>query len=643
MQSTDTVDTTGQLSSKLRVLRNFVGPSVFCPRRALWLTFTLPTALRQTTAPALAAIDAALAHQGAAWQPLQVPASGDRPLPAGAAIAALAIGLQRWVGHEVAAFARPQLGATDAEHLVLEYQLAEVALSAANLAVEIVSLAEATRSDRVAELLRAFKQRQASNPLPDFIAAAQARGIPWRPAVAQHPVYELGQGHKLRRLWRHFTPATPHLATVMATHKHMASAVLRANGLPAPQNQLVNDADAAVHAAHGLGWPVVVKPDAADYGTAVSVGLRSDDAVRRAFAAANQHGKVLVEQMIEGHNHRLLVMFGRFVSAGRQTPAQVVGDGQRNIKELVERANLSRDDRLGLRWKKITLDEQAEAVLADQHLGVTDVAASGQVVRLRYPSNLSAGGTMDNVAAIVHPDNQALAVRAAAVMGLDVAGVDFISTDITRSHFEVGGAICEINATPSFTIGEAPGWLPQLYLEGLFAAGDDGRVPTIVVVDERDDAHRAPLLRALEALLLRCWPRLGVATAGCARVGAQTLLRGQRADTEGAAILLAEPQVQAVLLAMRAEQIVEHGLAFDRCTLALWVADEAHPGVTPLPSRDAAARLLGSVAARVLVNAHGPAFAEQAQRAQVRRLADVSVEALTTALASALVRADAGS
>jgi len=74
---------------------------------------------------------------------------------------------------------------------------------------------------------------------------------------------------------------------------------------------------------------------------------------------------------------------------------------------------------------------------------------------MRGTANISTGGTAVDVTDIIHPDNARVAVRAARAFGLDVAGVDFLSTDISRSYKENGGAICEINASP----GLRPHWL----------------------------------------------------------------------------------------------------------------------------------------------------------------------------------------
>ena len=42
-----------------------------------------------------------------------------------------------------------------------------------------------------------------------------------------------------------------------------------------------------------------------------------------------------------------------------------------------------------------------------------------------------------------------MCVRAVALCGVDVGGADFITTDVTRSFREVGGALCEVNVLPA--------------------------------------------------------------------------------------------------------------------------------------------------------------------------------------------------
>ena len=74
--------------------------------------------------------------------------------------------------------------------------------------------------------------------------------------------------------------------------------------------------------------------------------------------------------------------------------------------------------------------------------------AAGEVVYLRSTANLSTGGTATDVTDIIHPDNRDMAVRAIRAIGLDVGGVDFLTTNIAESYKSIGGGICEVNAAP---------------------------------------------------------------------------------------------------------------------------------------------------------------------------------------------------
>jgi cyanophycin synthetase len=84
------------------------------------------------------------------------------------------------------------------------------------------------------------------------------------------------------------------------------------------------------------------------------------------------------------------------------------------------------------------------------------VPKAGEVVPLRSTANLSTGGTATDVTDIIHPDNRAMAVRAVRAIGLDVGGVDFLSTNIAESYKAIGGGICEVNAAPGFRMHVAP-------------------------------------------------------------------------------------------------------------------------------------------------------------------------------------------
>ena len=105
---------------------------------------------------------------------------------------------------------------------------------------------------------------------------------------------------------------------------------------------------------------------------------------------------------------------------------------------------------------RLELDDAADRLLAAKGYDHDSVPPEGEVVFLRKTANLSTGGTAIDVTDVIHPDNRLMAERAIRAVGLDIGGVDFLTTDITQSYRDNGGAICEINAGPGMRMHIAP-------------------------------------------------------------------------------------------------------------------------------------------------------------------------------------------
>ena len=107
---------------------------------------------------------------------------------------------------------------------------------------------------------------------------------------------------------------------------------------------------------------------------------------------------------------------------------------------------------------------------------VYDAPPSGELVKFALTGNMSTGGISIDRTLDAHPDNVEIAEGAARLIGLDVAGIDFICPDITEPVRETGGAICEVNAAPGFrmhthpTIGD-PQFIAKPVVDSLFPPG----------------------------------------------------------------------------------------------------------------------------------------------------------------------------
>src|SRR4029078_9245480 len=104
------------------------------------------------------------------------------------------------------------------------------------------------------------------------------------------------------------------------------------------------------------------------------------------------------------------------------------------------------------------------------------------MVYLALTGNMSAVGISIDRTLEAHPENIEIAEEAARVIGLDIAGIDFIAPDITQPVRETGGAICEVNAAPGFrmhthpTVGD-PQYIAKPVIDMLFPPGAPSPIP----------------------------------------------------------------------------------------------------------------------------------------------------------------------
>ncbi|CBL44772.1 Hypothetical protein HDN1F_11890 [gamma proteobacterium HdN1] len=271
-------------------------------------------------------------------------------------------------------------------------------------------------------------------------------------------VYQLGWGSQSRRVDRSSVEGDSAIGTRLTQNKAWTAQVLRDAGLPAPHHVVASDTDAAVRAGEHIGWPVVVKPIDADRGEGVSVDINDVSALRSAFELAQKASRsrlVLVERQVAGVCHRLFIAGGRLLYAVKRLPKLVIGDGVQSVAELVRAANHERSQRPPwLRDEAWPDDHEALETLHKVGCNWDSVPQASQRLALRAIESTAAGGYDENVSEHIHPDNLSAAVRATVLFGLEVAGVDMISTDISRSWVETGAIINEVNYAPLLGGGE---------------------------------------------------------------------------------------------------------------------------------------------------------------------------------------------
>ena len=188
--------------------------------------------------------------------------------------------------------------------------------------------------------LRETAERNMLGPSTNAIVqAAQDRNIPFH-RLNRHSLVQLGYGAKQRRIRASETGQTGAIAESIAQDKELTRQLLQAAGVPTAEGYPVDSAEDAWEAALDIGVPVVVKPQDGNQGRGVATNLTTQEQVAAAYQAALQESdSIIVEKFAPGNDYRILVVNGKVVAASRREPAQVMGDGQQTIQELVDREN----------------------------------------------------------------------------------------------------------------------------------------------------------------------------------------------------------------------------------------------------------------------------------------------------------------
>ncbi|MHC4379542.1 MAG: cyanophycin synthetase [Planctomycetota bacterium] len=466
--------------------------------------------------------------------------------------------------------------------VVFQYESEEVGLEAATLGLRLLHhllpeelQPEETRREDFAwqeehDSFIRFAQRRALGPsTASLVRAAEERNIPWI-RLNKYSLVQLGHACYGKRIQATITSETRHIGVEIASDKEETNKLLADLGLPVARQGLVYSEREAIRVAKRIGWPVVVKPLNANHGRGVSINLKTEEEISTAFENARIHSRaVIIESFLSGFDHRLLVVNGTLVAASKRVPGHVVGDGEKTIEQLIEVVN--EDPRRGIGHEKVLtkleLDYQANRLLELKGFTKESVPDEGKVVYLRSTGNLSTGGTAVDVTDIMHPDNRAMAERAARAIGLDVCGVYFLTDDISISYKVGGGGICEVNAAPGFRMHVAPSEGTPRDVAGpvmdmLFPEGSPSRIPICSITGTNGKTTTA---RMVSHIFKMTGKVTGLTTTDGVYIDGHLTVNGDMTGPASARIVLRDPKVEVAVLETARGGMLRRGLAYRRC------------------------------------------------------------------------------
>ncbi|MEW6729967.1 MAG: cyanophycin synthetase [Acidobacteriota bacterium] len=462
-------------------------------------------------------------------------------------------------------------------NVIYSYIEEKVGLRAGRIAIKLVEhLAYNHPFDfkaEMAELSRILEDAAYGPSTQAMIDKAKERNIPVL-RLNDRNLVQLGHGVYQKRIQATVTSLTNLIAVDIACDKELTKKLLDDVGIPVPKGRVVGNEEDALEAAQDIGYPVVVKPLDGNHGKGVAIGIKTDETLLQAFKIAQDYSdNVIIERYISGRDHRILVVNGEVIAVSERVPAHVVGNGKNSLKELIDIAN--QDPRRGEGHEKpltkIFVNAESERLISEQGYTLDAIPPEGKFVYLKYTANISTGGTAIDRTDDTHFSIIEMAKRAARVIGLDIAGIDLLTSDITRPVEETGGAICEVNAAPGFRMHVHPTEgrprdVATPVLNMLFPPGSPSRIPMVAITGTNG---KTTTVRMLAHILKMAGRKVGLTTTDGLYIDGKRILTGDLTGPWSAQMVLRDPTVDFAVLETARGGILRAGLGFDYCNIGV--------------------------------------------------------------------------
>lgn len=424
------------------------------------------------------------------------------------------------------------------------------------------------------QTLKEIRERERLGPSTgSIVEEAVARNIPWI-RLGKNSLVQLGYGINQQRFQATVTGKTSSIAVDIACNKEVTKKMLEDAAIPVPSGGLVSDEEQLKAVISKIGYPIVLKPLNGNHGRGQSINVNDWETARTGLIHAQTVSpNVIVERYITGYDFRVLVINHKMVAAARRVPANVVGDGELNIQQLIDRENQNPKRGYGHEnvLTEILIDKDTSDLLNKLNYTLETVPQKGEVVYLKSTSNLSTGGTSIDVTDMVHPEIVTMCERISKIIGLDVCGIDIMAENLTQPLKESGGAILEVNAAPGFRMHLAPSeGLPRNVaapvVDMLYPPRKAFRIPIIAVTGTNG---KTTTTRLISHIVKNNGYRVGFTTSDGIYIQNTMLTKGDTTGPVSAEFILKDPTVEFAVLETARGGILRSGLGFGTCDIGV--------------------------------------------------------------------------
>lgn len=254
------------------------------------------------------------------------------------------------------------------------------------------------------------------------------------------------------------TSKDTYITALLMENKEVTKNILAKHNVNVPKGEVYSNIDLAKSDfALYEDKQIVIKPKTTNFGLGISIFKNKFDKVEyeKALELAFKEDKsILIEEFIAGKEYRFLIIDNEVVGVLHRVPANIIGDGIKNIKDLVEEKN--KDYLRGKGYvkplEKIKLGELEKLFLQNQGLTFKYIPKDKEIVYLRENSNISTGGDSLDFTDEMHASYKEIALNAAKAVEAKITGIDIMIKDINEKANLKNHSIIEMNFNPAIHI-----------------------------------------------------------------------------------------------------------------------------------------------------------------------------------------------
>lgn len=489
-------------------------------------------------------------------------------------------------------------------NIVFRYKDEEAGIEAGKYALQIVNDLFDNKLTEIYLIVNKLKEIREKNLLgpstQSIVEEAKNRNISVL-RLNEDSYVQLGQGLYQRRIQASIIDSTSAIGVEIADDKQRTKELLSTMGIPVPEGYEIEMLEEAIKVVEKIGYPVTIKPVSGNHGRGITTNILTLTDLETSFHNAKAFSEFLVvEKFLTGSDYRVLVIDGKFTAAARRDPAFVVGDGTSTIQQLVELINA--DPKRGIGHEKvltrIVIDNMTERLLDQNNLTSQSILPKEEKLLLKSTANLSAGGIATDVTDEIHPMTKMICERVSQIIGLNVIGIDIITTDHKVPLSADNGGIIEVNAAPGLRMHHSPyngqsRNAAKAIVDMLFPPGTKYNIPIVAVSGTNGKTTTTRLISHIIGLNGN---NVGMTSTDGIVIGNNLIMKGDYSGPEGAKIVFMDSSIDHAVLEVARGGILRRGLGYEESDVAVITnISQDHLGEGGINTLEDLVRLKGSL------------------------------------------------